>query len=77
MTIDDLRERVTQLRSDLHTLAERIKELTDAFDAYDHTTDTPSPAEVIDSLSDARLDLNTADRHLETAMRHADRLSTG
>jgi len=50
--------------------------LTDAFDLLDSTTAGASREQVIDSLSDARLDLSTADRHLETAVRNAEKLST-
>ncbi|EID77488.1 hypothetical protein ACVH9Z_33425 [Rhodococcus opacus] len=76
MDVDDLVERTARLRFDLQALENRIKELTDAFDTLDRTTDGASKEQVIDSLSDARLDLSTADRHLETAVRNAERLST-
>jgi hypothetical protein len=75
--VDDLVERTGRLRFDLQALENRIKELTDAFDLLDSTGDGASREQVIDSLSDARLDLSTADRHLETAVRNAERLSTG
>jgi t-SNARE complex subunit (syntaxin) len=74
--VDDLVERTARLRFDLQALENRIKELTDAFDLLDSTTEGASREQVIDSLSDARLDLSTADRHLETAVRNAEKLST-
>ncbi|ABG97059.1 MULTISPECIES: hypothetical protein [Rhodococcus] len=76
MDVDDLVERTARLRFDLQALENRIKELTDAFDLLDSTTEGASREQVIDSLSDARLDLSTADRHLETAVRNAEKLST-
>ncbi|SEB68666.1 hypothetical protein [Rhodococcus koreensis] len=77
MNVGDLITRAAQVRTDLHALEDRIKELTDDFDLLDHRTEGATVAEVIDSLSDARLDLNAADRHLETVVRTAERLSTG
>jgi len=71
----DLVERTARLRADLQALEHRIKELTDAFDLLDSTGDGASREGVIDSLSDARLDLSTADRHLETAVRNAEKLA--
>jgi len=76
MNVEDLVKRTARLRTDLQALEDRIKELTDAFDLLDSTTAGASREQVIDSLSDARLDLSTADRHLETAVRNADKLST-
>ncbi|AII05791.1 MULTISPECIES: hypothetical protein [Rhodococcus] len=76
MNVEDLVKRTARLRTDLQALEDRIKELTDAFDLLDSTTTGASREQVIDSLSDARLDLSTADRHLETAVRNAEKLST-
>ncbi|OUS97655.1 hypothetical protein [Rhodococcus sp. NCIMB 12038] len=75
MDVGDLVERTARLRADLQALEHRIKELTDAFDLLDSAADGASREGVIDSLSDARLDLSTADRHLETAVRNAEKLS--
>ncbi|MFE5703666.1 hypothetical protein [Rhodococcus koreensis] len=75
MDVHALVERAAQLRSELHTLEDRIKDLTDAFDLLDRRTDRAVVAEVIDGLSDARLDLSAADRHLEAVERTAERLS--
>ena len=75
MDAGDLVERTARLRADLQALEHRIKELTDAFDLLDSAADGASREGVIDSLSDARLDLSTADRHLETAVRNAEKLS--
>ncbi|BAH53567.1 hypothetical protein [Rhodococcus opacus] len=75
MDVADLVDRTARLRAELQALERRIKELTDAFDLLDSTADGASREGVIDSLSDARLDLSTADRHLETAVRNAEKLS--
>ncbi|AWK71917.1 hypothetical protein CBI38_10310 [Rhodococcus oxybenzonivorans] len=78
-TVDDLVQSTARLRSDLNAFEQRIKDLTEAFDLLDRSLLTSSDEsvvlEVIDNLSDARLDLTTADRHLEAAVRHVERLS--
>ncbi|MDT2007501.1 hypothetical protein FXW78_28835 [Rhodococcus opacus] len=78
MSGSDLARQTAQLRSDLHDLIQRMKELTEAFDARGRESqgvaEDAALIEVIDGLSDARLDLTTADRHLEAAVSHAERI---
>lgn len=78
MSGSDLARQAEQLRSDLHDLIQRMKELTEEFDARSGRSQGVAQdaalIEVIDGLSDARLDLTTADRHLEAAVSHAERL---
>ncbi|WP_342660436.1 hypothetical protein Rruber_00354 [Rhodococcus ruber] len=76
--MNDLLRQVAELRTDLRALDRRVRSLADAFDmvepAADDDTGEANLREVIDSLSDAHLDLSTADKHLEAAASHAARL---
>ncbi|NGP04799.1 hypothetical protein G6038_04715 [Rhodococcus sp. 14C212] len=76
--MNDLLRQVAELRTDLQALDRRVRFLADAFDLVDPVPDDAvaeaNLREVIDGLSDAHLDLSTADKHLETVAAHAARL---
>ncbi|RQM36113.1 hypothetical protein [Rhodococcus ruber] len=76
--MNDLLRQVAELRTDLRALDRRVRSLADAFDmvetAADDDTGEANLREVIDSLSDAHLDLSTAAKHLEAVASHAARL---
>ncbi|KDE14605.1 hypothetical protein QLG13_03820 [Rhodococcus aetherivorans] len=77
--MNDLLRQVAELRTDLQALDRRVRSLAEAFDLVDPVPDDDAAAEanlreVVDGLSDAHLDLSTADKHLETVASHAARL---
>ncbi|AKE88487.1 MULTISPECIES: hypothetical protein [Rhodococcus] len=76
--MNDLLRQVAELRTDLQALDRRVRSLAEAFDLVDPVPDDDAAEanlrEVIDGLSDAHLDLSTADKHLETVASHAARL---
>ncbi|ANZ26887.1 hypothetical protein RAJCM14343_0880 [Rhodococcus aetherivorans] len=76
--MNDLLRQVAELRTDLQALDRRVRSLAEAFDLVDPVPDDDAAEanlrEVIDGLTDAHLDLSTADKHLETVASHAARL---
>ncbi|MFZ2174070.1 MAG: hypothetical protein WAW17_08570 [Rhodococcus sp. (in: high G+C Gram-positive bacteria)] len=82
----ELVQRVVDLRAELEALDQRIHTLSDEFEAVDPESLTDAAEaddvtrleaigrEVIECLSDAHLDLRTADTHLETAISKARKL---
>ncbi|OLL20515.1 MULTISPECIES: hypothetical protein [unclassified Rhodococcus (in: high G+C Gram-positive bacteria)] len=76
--MNDLLRQVAELRTDLQALDRRVRSLAEAFDLVDPVSDDDAAEanlrEVVDGLSDAHLDLSTADKHLETVASHAARL---
>ncbi|MGX7729584.1 hypothetical protein ACWPOB_09950 [Rhodococcus sp. 2H158] len=76
--MNDLLRQVAELRTDLQALDRRVRSLAEAFDLVDPVPDDAAAEanlrEVIDGLSDAHLDLSTADKHLEAVASHAARL---
>ena len=76
--MNDLLRQVAELRTDLQALDRRVRSIAEAFDLVDPVPDDDAAEanlrEVIDGLSDAHLDLSTADKHLETVASHAARL---
>ncbi|MBC2591939.1 hypothetical protein ACWDT5_16320 [Rhodococcus aetherivorans] len=76
--MNDLLRQVAELRTDLQALDRRVRSLAEAFDLVDPVPDDDAAEanlrEVVDGLSDAHLDLSTADKHLETVASHAARL---
>ncbi|MGX7730793.1 hypothetical protein G6038_13085 [Rhodococcus sp. 14C212] len=78
MSTPELARHASRLRADLHVFDRRIKELSDEFGRIDRHShgDSAEAAllEILDLLADARLDLRSVDKHLETAVRHAENL---
>ncbi|EME66833.1 hypothetical protein QYS60_02040 [Rhodococcus sp. GXMU-t2271] len=78
MSTPELARQASQLRADLHAFDRRIQELSEEFGRIDRHShgDSAEAAllEILDLLADARLDLRSVDRHLETTVRHAESL---
>jgi hypothetical protein len=71
MTDHTVADRAASLRHDLGALDRRVGDLVQALEVLDRDLGEAARREMLNMLSDARLDLHAARDHIETLVRYA------